>query len=44
MIFGSRRAEEEAWAMDVAVAAHQEKEVMAVAEDVARQAVALVQA
>jgi hypothetical protein len=44
MVVGSRRAEEEAWAMDAAVAAHQEKEVMEVAEDATRQAVALVQA
>jgi hypothetical protein len=42
-VVGSRQAEEEAWALAAAVAAHQEKEVMEVAEDAARQAVALLQ-
>jgi hypothetical protein len=41
---GSKQAEEEAWAMAAAVAAHQEKEVLEVAEDATRQAVALLQA
>jgi hypothetical protein len=40
-IVGSRQVEGEAWALVVAVAVHQEKEVMEVAEDVTRQAVAL---
>jgi hypothetical protein len=38
-VVGSRQAE--AWALVAAVAAHQEKEVMEVVEDVAHQAVAL---
>jgi hypothetical protein len=44
MAIGSRQAEEEAWALAAAVVAHQEKEVLEVAEDAARQAVALLQA
>jgi hypothetical protein len=40
-VVGSSQAEEEAWALAVAVAVHQEKEVMEVAEDTARQVVAL---
>jgi hypothetical protein len=44
MVVGSRQAEEEAWAMAAAVVPHQEKEVMKVAEDAVRQAVALLQA
>jgi hypothetical protein len=41
---GSRQAEEEEeWALAAAVAAHQEKEVMEVAEDTVCQAVALLQ-
>jgi hypothetical protein len=39
-IIGSRQAKAEAWALAATVAAHQEKEVMEVAEDAARQAVA----
>jgi hypothetical protein len=42
-IVGSWQAEGEAWALVAAVAAHQEKEVMEVAEDATRQAVALLQ-
>jgi hypothetical protein len=42
-IVGSRQAEEEAWVLAAAVAAHQEKDVMEVAEDAARQAMALLQ-
>jgi hypothetical protein len=42
-VVGSRQAEEETWALAAAMAAHQEKEVMEVAEDAARQAVALLQ-
>jgi hypothetical protein len=41
MVVGSRQTEKEAWAMAAAVSAHQEKEVTEVAEDAARQAVAL---
>jgi hypothetical protein len=43
-VIGSRQAEQEAWALAAAVAAHQQKEVVEVAEDVARQAAALLQA
>jgi hypothetical protein len=42
-IAGSRQAEEKAWALATAVAAHQEKEVAEVAEATARQTVALLQ-
>jgi hypothetical protein len=42
-IVGLRQAEEEAWALAAAMAAHQEKEVMEVVEDAKRQAVALLQ-
>jgi hypothetical protein len=34
-VIGLRQVEEEAWALAAAVAAHQEKEVMEVAEDAA---------
>jgi hypothetical protein len=40
---GSRQAEEEAWALVAAMAAHQKKEVLEVAEYAARQAVAMLQ-
>jgi hypothetical protein len=40
---GSRQAEEEAWALAAAMAAHQKKEVLEVAEYAARQAVAMLQ-
>jgi hypothetical protein len=40
-VVGSRQAEKEAWVLAAAVEAHQKKEVMEVAEDAARQAVAL---
>jgi hypothetical protein len=42
-IVGSRHAEQEAWALAAAVAAYQQKEVVEVAEDAARQAAALLQ-
>jgi hypothetical protein len=42
-IVGSSQAREEAWALAVAVAVHQEKEEMEVAEDGVRQEVALLQ-
>jgi hypothetical protein len=35
-IVGSRQAEQEAWALATTVAAYQQKEVVEVAEDVAR--------
>jgi hypothetical protein len=38
-IVGSRQAEQEAWALAAAVAVYQQKEVVEVAEDAARQAV-----
>jgi ABC-type sulfate transport system substrate-binding protein len=40
-IVGSRQAEQEAWALAAAVVAYQQKEVVEVAEDVARLAAAL---
>jgi hypothetical protein len=42
-VVGSRQAEQEAWALAAAVAAYQQKEVVEVAEDAARQAAALLQ-
>jgi hypothetical protein len=39
-VVGSRQAKAEAWALAATVAAHQEKEVMEVAEDAARETVA----
>jgi hypothetical protein len=42
-VVGSRQAEQEAWAVVAAVAAYQQKEVVEVAEDAARQAAALLQ-
>jgi hypothetical protein len=42
-VVGSRQAEQEAWALAATMAAYQQKEVVEVAEDVARQAVALLQ-
>jgi hypothetical protein len=40
-VVGSRQAEQEAWALAAAVAAYQQKEVVEVAGDAARQAAAL---
>jgi hypothetical protein len=42
-VVGSRHAEQEAWALAAAVAAYQQKELVEVAEDTARQAAALLQ-
>jgi ATP/maltotriose-dependent transcriptional regulator MalT len=42
-VVGSRHAKQEAWALAAAVAAYQQKKVVEVAEDAARQAAALLQ-
>jgi hypothetical protein len=44
MVVESREANVEVWALAVAVTAHQEKEVLEVVENAARQAVAFLQA